>query len=201
MFVLTLNITDHEDAGYFTNKTLNKLHGYLRHQQVKLAVFFTIQYIKIYASEQLELEHLLQNEAVSFDIKRHIFTAKITPVTDVEIRVYKRMHNTVYDVNKKVKQQLDYYQGKITQKNKNVKQPALSKQALETIKPTLATYYKEKQQHQKHRHYFIIKNKDKRFTISVEVRLLKVAAFNQAEFNSYGLIKLNETPCWNPEND
>lgn len=201
MFVLTLNITDHEDAGYFTNKTLNKLHGYIRHENIKLAIFFTTQYIKIYASSELELASLLQNEAVSFDIKRHIFTADITEVTDTQIRVFKRMHNTLYKVNKKVKEQLDYYQGKETVKNKNTKQPSLSKEALKEIKPTLIKHYQKRLQQQKNRHYFIVKNKEKRFTIWVEVRSFKVADFNQTEFNSYGLIQLNETPCWKHEND
>jgi len=179
MFVLTLSITDSEDAGYFINKTINKLHGYIRHQQVKLAIFFTLESIKIYASEKIELENLLQNEAVSFDIKRHIFNADLKAVTETDIRVYKRMHDTIHSVKKKVNKRLKYYK----------KEFSLSDNALKKIKEEKIEQYEKKQQQQKNRRYFIIKNKDKRFTIWLEVRSLKVADFNHSEFNSYGLIR------------
>jgi len=191
MFVLTLGITDSEDAGYFTNKTLNKLHGYIRHQHVKLAIFFTFSSIKIYASEKTELEDLLQNEALSFDIKRHIFSADLQAVSDTEIRVYKRMHDTIHSVKKKVNKRLGYYK-----KHFSLSDDALKKIQIERIKQ-----YEKKQQQQQDRRYFIIKNKDKRFTIWLEVRLLNVADFDKTEFNSYGLLKVKEKPCWSKSND
>jgi len=180
MFVLTLTITDPEDAGYFTNKTLNKLHGYIRHQQVKLALFFTLDFIKIYATKKSDLEDLLANKAVCFDIKRHIFEADLHPVTAESITVLKRMHNTLYSVNKKVTKQLNYYKNTFS----------LDDTALENEKKKMISYYKEQQQkqHELKRNYFIINNKDKRFTIWIEVRKIKTVAFETTAFNSYGLI-------------
>lgn len=182
MFVLTLTITDPDDAGYFTNKTLNKLHGYIRHSKIKLALFFNLRFIKIYASEKSELEELLKNEAVCFDIKRHIFESELTAVTDSQIKVYRRMRDTIDSVKKKTNKRVSYCKKKYN----------LDKDSLIEKKNDLLKYYEKKQKQQKDRSYFIIKNKQKRFTVWVEPRLLQVDDFKTTQFNSYGLIYLPE---------
>jgi hypothetical protein len=179
MFILTLTLTDSDDAGYFTNKAMNKLHGFIQHHSVKFAIFFTFESIKIYSSEKSELEDLMKNKAISFDIKRHIFDAEINEAIEPHIKVFKRVRDTVYDVRKKVNERLFYYkdtlsfnEGKLLEDKKNI-----------------LKYYEEKQQHQTHRRYFIIKNKEKRFTLWLEVRQIKVADFSTTAFNSYGLLR------------
>lgn len=178
MFVLTLTINDPEDAGYFTNKTLNKLHGYLRHHPVNFAVFFTTRFIKIYASNKDELADLQQNEAVNYDIKRHIFNADISAVTETRIKVFKRMHDTVFSPKKKTNERMAYYK----------KTHQLTKDELEKQKQERLQHYEKKQQQQENRRYFVIKNREKRFTIWVEIRRIKVSDFIDISFNSYGLL-------------
>ena len=185
MFVLTLTLDDPEDSGYFTNKTLNKLHGYMRHEKVKLALYFTIQSIKVYASDREKLEKLLENNAVCIDIRRHIFIAEITPVTDQSINVFKRVHNLIYDTTKKVNQRIEYYS-----EDKKFLDPT-DKVLVKQEKEKLKTYYQNIKQEQNkiRRKYFIIrKSKDHHFTIWVEVREIKVSDFSNIAFNSYGLL-------------
>jgi hypothetical protein len=185
MFVLTLTLDDPEDSGYFTNKTLNKLHGYMRHEKVKLALYFTIQSIKIYASNKDELEKLLGNNAVCIDIRRHIFTAEIMPVTDQLIKVFKRIHNLIYDTTKKVNERIEYYS-----QDKDFLDPT-DKVLVKQEKEKLKTYYQNIKQEQNkiYRKYFIIrKSQDQRFTIWLEVREINVSDFSKIAFNSYGLL-------------
>ena len=187
MFVLTLTITDPEDAGYFTNKTLNKLHGYMRHHSVKLALFFTLDAINIYAADKVLLDDLLLNEAVCFDVKRHIFKAMISPVETDSILVLKRVHNKIDSVAKKVDKQLTYYYK--SDENNESKFPS-TEEIVKDKKKELVTYYKEQQQKQREQqhNYFVIKNKDKTFTIWVKVNRLYIADFATTTFNSYGLL-------------
>lgn len=178
MFVLSLRLTDSDDAGYFTNKALNKLHGYIRHKAVKLAIFFTLKSIEIYAGEKKELEELCENEAINFDIKRHIFDAEINKVNDSHINVFQRVRDTIYNLEKTVNEKSSYYK----------KHFSLNKIEKEEKRKKTSIYYEEKQQRQKNRRYFIIKNKEKCFTVWLEVRKIKVVDFPQTVFNSYGLL-------------
>ncbi len=178
MFVLTLSINDPEDAGYFTNKTLNKLHGYLQHHSVKMGIFFNTRFIKIYAHKKNELDDLQQNQAVSYDIKRHIFEADISAVTETHIKVFKRMRDTVASPKKKANQRIAYYKKKYK----------LDEEILEELKKECLYHYEQKQ---KKRRYFVIKNQEKRFTIWLEIRKINVSDFIDTSFNSYGLLSEN----------
>jgi len=184
MFVITLTLDDPEDASYFTNKTLNKLHGYIQHQQFKLAIFFNRQSIKIYASNVLYLEKLLENEALVFDIRRHIYTATLQPVVDAHIKVFRRVHNEKTRIQNKVNKQIGYYTKKGFSKKKD-------KVTLREERQKLKEYFKQNYQQKKGLTYFIIKNQHKRFTIWLEVREIEVKCFSETQFNSYGLLHLS----------
>ena len=184
MFVLTLTFTDPEDATYFTNKTVNKLHGYMRHQHCQLALFFTTSYIKIYAEKEALLTQLLQNKAICFDIERHIFNATLSPVQETHLTLYTRTRETITNVHKIVNQQINYYQKNFHHTN----------EALKNKKKALINYYKQKQSEQEKQHrktYIIINNNHKTFTLWLKVIEIKTSDFPQQKFNSYGLVRLN----------
>ena len=186
MFVLTLTFEDPEDAGYFTNKTLNKLHGYMQHEKAKLALFFSVRYIKIYAENKETLQHLLENKAICFDIRRNIFQAELYAVTDETIQVLKRVHNVIYNTSKKVSERIKYY----TDKDISIIDPD-DKDLIKEYKKKLRQYYQNKKQKhiEKRRKYFVIKkDKHKKFTIWVEVHEIKISEFSTTDFNTYGLI-------------
>jgi hypothetical protein len=184
MFVITLTLDDPEDANYFINKTLNKLHGYIQNQQIKLAIFFNRQSINIYANDASSLETLLKNEALVFDIRRNIYTAKLNTVVDTHIKVFKRVRNGKTRIKYKVNQQIEYCkrQGFIDKKDNN---------ALHQERHKLTEDFKNKYQQKEGLPYFIIKNQDKRFTIWLEVREIAVKCFSDTQFNSYGLLHIS----------
>ena len=203
MFVLTLNIDDPDDAAYFINKTLNKIHGYIQHEAVKLALFFTFKYIKVYSDKKETLLDLLENKAVCFDIKRNIFEAELSTVMDEKILVFKRIHNIIYDVNKKVKKRINYYvkthynkeenQNKNKANEDNQKKLSIQDQSeLDEKEKELKVYYKNQRQQQKNEKYpyFIVKNEKHRFTLWIKVQEINVSDFPNMNFNSYGLIHL-----------
>ncbi|MDM8565032.1 type I-F CRISPR-associated endoribonuclease Cas6/Csy4 [Candidatus Halobeggiatoa sp. HSG11] len=174
---LTLEVTDPEDGPYFVNKSLTRIHGYLhRHDKNNIGLYFQRDKIMLYASELSELEQILADEALVHDVRRHIFSAKFEQA-DAEITLCKRVR-TIYDVQRKVREQIRYIK----------KEFKLSAEDVETKRRKLLEYYNEQAENGSKK-YFVIKTKEKRFTIFVKPIHVKSDDFVRQIFNSYGLLR------------
>jgi hypothetical protein len=176
---LTLKITDPEDGAFFINKVLTRIHGYLRQQQKdSIGLNFNSQHIYVYAQNKAELDALLANDAIKFDIERQIFSVAWEEING-QIKLCQRVRPlSDVAISRKIRRKIEYLSAKFS----------LDKIAAEQKRRELVTYYKTKKDAAFER-YFLIKQKDKRFTVWVKTVSVDNADFAGQCFNSYGLIK------------
>ncbi|MCK5536696.1 MAG: type I-F CRISPR-associated endoribonuclease Cas6/Csy4 [Thiomargarita sp.] len=180
---LILEVTDPEDGAYFINKALTRIHGYLhRHGKNNIGLWFQNDTIILYASELIELEQILADNALVHDVNRHIFSAKFEQ-TDTEITLCKRrrlVNNS--DINRKINGIIGYIKAKVK----------LSSEDIETKRQELLERYKQaKNNVTSDNKYFVIKTREKRFTIWVKPICIQNQDFVRQRFNSYGLLIAN----------
>jgi len=174
---LVLEVTDPDDDAYFINKSITRIHGFLhKYDKNNIGLYFQRDKIMLYASELSELERILADEALVHDVNRHIFSAKFEK-TDGEITLCKRVR-TIYDVQRKVRERIRYIK----------KEFKLSAEDVETKRRKLLEYYNERSSSVDYK-YFVIKTREKRFTIFVKPVHVKNQEFTRQIFNSYGLIR------------
>ncbi len=176
LYKLVLEVTDPEDGAFFINKALTRIHGYLhRYDKSNIGLYFQRNTITLYASELSELEQILADDALIHDVNRHIFSSKFEQ-TGVEITLCKRIR-PVSDVQRKVRERIHHIKNKF----------GLGAETIETKRRELLKYYAEQVENVTHK-YFVIKTREKRFTIWVEPVRIQNQDFAKQWFNSYGLI-------------
>ncbi|MFK5969544.1 MAG: type I-F CRISPR-associated endoribonuclease Cas6/Csy4 [Candidatus Marithrix sp.] len=174
---LVLEVTDPEDGAYFVNKALTRIHGYLhRHDKNNIGLYFQRDMIMLYASKLNELERILADEALIHDVNRHIFSAKFEQA-EAEITLCKRIR-PIYDVQRKVRNKMRYIKKKFN----------LISEDIETKRRELLEYYNKRAENASKK-YFVVKTREKRFTIFVKPVRVQNHDFAELKFSSYGLLR------------